>query len=172
MEEKILLRRAQQGDTQAFDELFAPSRPLLLAHCVSLLHDSALAEDMVQETALKALKSLPNFQGRSSLPTWLWRIAHNLCMDELRRKKEILSTKIEECVSIPVETVSPDIDWNEWLHDLSPAHREVMQLFYIEKMAQKEIAERLHLPIGTVRSRLYYAKKKIKSKIQSSCLEE
>ncbi|MPZ96375.1 MAG: sigma-70 family RNA polymerase sigma factor [Propionibacteriales bacterium] len=79
-----LLQRARSGDRQAFTELFEPHRRELQAHCYRMLGSLQDAEDMVQETLLAAWLGLEGFEGRSSIRTWLYRIATNRCLNELR----------------------------------------------------------------------------------------
>jgi len=91
LDERDLLDAARGGDEQAFQHLIEPHRPVLLAHCYRMLGSLHDAEDALQDTLLRAWRALGGLQGRSSLRTWLYRIATNACLDALaRRPKRVL----------------------------------------------------------------------------------
>jgi len=85
-EVRVLLARAQAGDERAFRELVEPYRRALQVHCYRMLGSPHDAEDIVQETLLRAWKALERFELRASVQTWLYRIATNACLDEIERR--------------------------------------------------------------------------------------
>src|ERR671919_673364 len=90
-EEKELLEAARNGDEGAFERLIAPSRGELHAHCYRMLGSLHDAEDSLQDALLRAWRGLSGFEGRSSLRSWLYRIATNTCLDAIaRRPKRVL----------------------------------------------------------------------------------
>lgn len=153
-----LIEKSRAGDEDAFAELVAQNRAKILQQCLSVLHDQAAAEDITQETFIRAYQHLNEFEERSAFSTWVWRIAHNLTVDYLR--------KVKKSVEIHEESVEAPLIKNEELEKLLPLlprkHRQVFELYYIEQLSQKEIAEKLDIPYGTVRSRLHHVRKKLK----------
>src|ERR1700734_1610265 len=86
MDQRLLLASAQAGDERAFRQLVEPYRHALEVHCYRMLGAAQDAEDLVQETPLRAWRGLERFQPRAQFQTWLYRIATNACLDELERR--------------------------------------------------------------------------------------
>jgi RNA polymerase sigma-70 factor (ECF subfamily) len=177
-EDPVLVRAAQKGDMGAFEELIARHRDKIYARAYSMMRNEEEAVDLSQEAWVKAWQRLVQFQGDSSFPTWITRIVINLCLDQLRRRKRQRAESIEEMDEesggverqMPVVTVNPTerlervelrqrID--RALSQLSVAHRTVMVLHEFEHMEYKEIAKTMNCSIGTVMSRLFYARRKM-----------
>lgn len=157
--EKEWVERSRRGDEEAFAELVALYRPRIYQECFGILREKTLAEDVTQESFIRAYNHLGNFQGRSSFYTWLWRIAHNACIDVLKKQRPH-SEIHEEQIAGKKESSKEDLI--ALLPLLPRKHARVFELFYIKELSQKEIATSLSLPYGTVRSRLHYARKKIR----------
>jgi len=109
--EQATLERARVGDEQAFRELTDPYRPELLAHCYRMLGSLMDAEDMLQETLLAAWRGLARFQGRSSLRSWLYRIATNTCLNALRSTSRRVPTEPTPPFQPPEPTQRNEITW-------------------------------------------------------------
>jgi RNA polymerase sigma-70 factor (TIGR02960 family) len=109
--EQALLRRARDGDEQAFRDLTEPCRRELQAHCYRMLGSLADAEDMVQETLLAAWRGLAGFQQRSSLRSWLYRIATNQCLNALRSASRRLPAEPVPPFRPPEPTRRGEITW-------------------------------------------------------------
>jgi RNA polymerase sigma-70 factor, ECF subfamily len=173
-----LVKAAQGGDMGAFEELVFRHRDKVYARCYLMLHHEETALDLSQEAWVKAWQKLGQFQGGSSFATWLTRIAINLCLDELRKHKvrqaESIEALAEEAGGVerqmPVVTVNPTeglergelrrkID--DALGRLSEDHRTVLVMHEYEEMEYKDIAKTVGISIGTVMSRLFYARRKL-----------
>jgi RNA polymerase sigma-70 factor (ECF subfamily) len=177
-DDAALVRNAQQGDTEAFEELVARHRDKLYARALSMMRNEEEAIDLSQEAWVKGWQRLTQFQGESSFSTWMTRIVINLCLDELRKQKRRRAESIEEMDEesggverqMPAVTVNPTerLERGELrqridraLGQLSYEHRTVLVLHEFEEMEYKEIAKTMGCSIGTVMSRLFYARRKL-----------
>jgi len=177
-DDKSLVRAAQKGDMVAFEELVSRHRDKIYARAYSMMRNEEEAIDLSQEAWVKAWQRLKQFQGESSFGTWMTRIVINLCLDQLRRHKRQRAESIEAMDEesggverhMPVVTVNPTerlervelrqrID--QALGQLSEAHRTAIVLHEFEGMEYKEIAKAMDCSIGTVMSRLFYARRKM-----------
>jgi RNA polymerase sigma-70 factor (ECF subfamily) len=173
------LERAQRGDIEAFAEVFEGLRPLVYAVACRLAGPDD-AEDVVMDTYLKAWKALPRFRQGSSLRTWLYRISHNCALDYLRNRKRKAETHWDDAPSegarienvpdgaqrSPAEAMS-DRETGHLLTRamarLSPEHRTSLELRFADEMSYAEIAAATGVSIGTVMSRLFNAKRRLKT---------
>ena len=173
-----LVRMAQKGDTGAFEELVARHRDRIYARAFSMMRNEEEALDLSQEAWVKGWQRLKQFQGESSFGTWMTRIVINLCLDQLRKHKRQRTESIEAMDEesggverhMPVLTVNPTagLERNELrqridkaLGQLSYEHRTVLVLHEFEEMEYKEIAKAMDCSIGTIMSRLFYARRKM-----------
>ena len=173
-----LVKLAQKGDMLAFEELVARHRDKIYARAMSMMRNEEEALDLSQEAWVKGWQRLIQFHGDSSFVTWMTRIVINLCLDQIRKNKrhraESIEVMDEESGGVerqmPVVTVNPTegLERTELraridraLGQLSEAHRTVMILHEFEDLEYKEIAKRMECSIGTVMSRLFYARRKM-----------
>ncbi len=173
------LRRARGGDVEAFVRLFEPLRPLVHAVARRLVGDSD-AEDVVMETYLRAWTHLPGYRGGASLKTWILRIARNACLDLLRRRTARPTSSLSgETSDDPVvfdvddptasspseeaETRDSVLMLRSALARLDAPHRQVLLMRYGDGLSYGEIAAAAGVPIGTVMSRLFNAKRKLRA---------
>lgn len=161
IEEEILIRKSLNGEQEAFGKLIAPHYEQIKKHCYSVVHDWELAEDLTQETFLRAFQKLNTFQKKSSFYTWVWKIAHNLSLNSLRKEKQTHLPLNEEILSSSTDSL-PEESWDRLLSHLNEKQKEIFDLYYIKKCSQKEIAYLLNIPYGTVRSRLFYIRRLFK----------
>ena len=179
-----LVRRSQRGNMPAFEELLARHRDKIYARAFSMMRNEDEAVDLSQEAWVKGWQRLKQFQGESSFVTWMTRIVINLCLDQLRKQKRQRAESIEHLEEdlggverqMPTVTVNPTeglertelrkrID--EALAKLSYEHRTVLILHEFEDLEYKEIAKRMQCSIGTVMSRLFYARRKMATLMMS-----
>lgn len=173
-----LVRAAQAGDLGAFEELVARHRDKIYARALSMVRNEEEAVDLSQGAWVKGWQRLPQFLGESSFGTWMTRIVINLCLDHLRRQKRRPLESIEELVAesgaverqMPIVTVNPTAGLeraelrqriDRALNQLSHEHRTVLVLHEFEEMGYKEVAKAMGCSIGTVMSRLFYARRKL-----------
>ena len=178
-----LVKRCQAGETEAFDELVARYRTRIFAMIYNMVHNEQDAWDLAQDSFVKAWKSIKRFRGRSSFYTWLYRIVMNVTIDWLR-KKQVKGAGVEFDDAIQLREVNPASKTlpkadplpyermertevrariDNAIAQLSPDHRAVILMKETEGMQYHEIAEALGCSIGTVMSRLFYARKKLQN---------
>ncbi len=177
-DDAALVRAAQRGDMGAFEELVARHRDKIYARAYSMMRNEEEAIDLSQEAWVKGWQRLRQFQGESSFGTWLTRIVINLCLDQLRKQKRHRTDSIEAMSEesggverqMPVVNVNPTAGLeraelrqriDRALGQLSYEHRTVLVLHEFEEMEYKEIAKTMGCSIGTVMSRLFYARRKM-----------
>ena len=174
---ETFFKKLQTNDKQEFNTLFEDYGNRIYKSAIFLADSREEAEDIFQETFLKAMEAIHRFKGRSSLYTWLYRIFLNTTHDLTRRKyihKKFLSKfKLEDHID-PIEDLNRQMDndqFSQSLHDALKSqkmkYREIIVLRFFEDLKLIEIAERLNIGVGTVKSRLYHALKKIKKSIKN-----
>ena len=178
-----LVTRCQGGDTEAFDELVSRYRTKVFGMIYNMVHSEQDAWDLAQDSFVKAWKSIKRFRGRSTFYTWVYRIVMNVTIDWLRKKQikgggaefddaiqlrevEPASRTVPKSGALPHERMEQSeirarID--KAIAQLSPEQRAVILMKEIEEMQYHEIAETLGCSIGTVMSRLFYARKKLQT---------
>jgi RNA polymerase sigma-70 factor (ECF subfamily) len=179
----MLLKRAQGGDMDAFAELFEPLRPLLFNVACRLVGPDD-AEDVVMETFLKAWQAIPRYRGKAALRTWLYRIAYNHGLDVIRRrgrsKERVLSEKEVERdawenmpdhdqrgpdEAVAVSELTQQV--RAAMEELSAEHRTALLLRFVDGLTYAELAAATGVSIGTVMSRLFYAKRKLRAIVEA-----
>jgi RNA polymerase sigma-70 factor (ECF subfamily) len=184
LEDLELVGRCQKGDTQAFNELVTRHRGKIYIMIYHMVHNEQDAWDLAQEGFFKAWKSLGQFRGQSSFYTWLYRISMNLSLDWLRKRQiqggvefnDGLELNIEPgAATAPCSTVAPRekmerdevrVRINEAIERLSPEHRAAILMREVEGMPYEEIAAAQKCSLGTVMSRLFYARKKLQTMLK------
>jgi RNA polymerase sigma-70 factor (ECF subfamily) len=178
-----LVKQCQAGDSKAFDQLVGRYRTRVFGMIYNMVHNEQDAWDLAQDSFLKAWKSIARFRGQSSFYTWMYRIVTNVTIDWLRKKQVKGSgAEFDDAIQLrdidPAARTLPKADplphqrmehgeirarIDEAIKQLSPEHRAVILMKETEDMQYHEIAEALGCSIGTVMSRLFYARKKLQN---------
>lgn len=179
----VLVSRSQAGDMKAYDSLVIRHRNRIFAMIRNMTHHEADAWDLTQDVFIKAWNALANFEAKAKFSTWLYRIAHNVVYDWNRRKKHDMAGELNDeifendridpsAIAIPHVGGSPDEQMamgelktkiEAALAKISPEHREIVILKDVQGLAYKEIADVMGCTIGTVMSRLFYARQKLQA---------
>ena len=178
------VKAAQAGDRAAFDELVERHKDIVYAVAYRFARDPDLALDLSQDVFIRAYRGIKSFRGKSSFSTWLYRIAMNTCIDYTRKRSRSVDAQTvpeevaEYAGSEAVETGGargPDDQVlsgelgeqiQKAIDALPPYHKSVFVLYEIEGLSYKDIAAIVGCSIGTVMSRLHYARKKLRMMLE------
>jgi len=169
--EQELIRQAKNGSTAAFGEIVKKYEALVAATVVGMLGSCQSADDVGQEVFIKFFKYIKSFRADASLGTYLTRIAINLSINELNRRKRrrLFFVSTDEDRPPPAAKIDDSVDRNETqeivhqaIQELEPNFRAVVVLRLIEGYSTDETAKILNIPLGTVLSRLSRAQKKLR----------
>lgn len=181
----LVVQRVQAGEVAAFDQLILKYRERVYAMIYNMTSNREDAADLAQDTFIKAFQSINRFNGQSSFFTWLYRIALNSALSHIRKNKlrsffsfdrvhedpsvsEILN-QLTDKKDVEREVFVGELQekLNEAMQKLSIPHRTVVTLFEIDGLSHEEIAEIMDCSVGTVRSRLHYAKQLLQAELHS-----
>jgi RNA polymerase sigma-70 factor (ECF subfamily) len=184
--EKTLIRAAQRGDLEAFNQLVLRYQNLLFGIALRLLNDEDMASDAVQEALISAFRRFHTFRG-DSLRSWLARVVVNACYDELRKKRRQHSVPLEQynAEGDEIETsfwlvdaqADPEVQYEaselegaiqKSLNKLPSIYRLMLVLVDIEGLSYEEAAMAARVPVGTVKSRLARARLQMQKSLQSA----
>lgn len=169
-ETKQLVKLLQSGDMTVFDEIYHHTKSIVYYTIFTILKDSNLSEDIMQDTYLKALEKIHYYKPKSSFKSWIVTIARNLAINEYNKRKKDLNIDItvDEYVFGSVENSSEkEMMIKEMLTSLDKVEREIVVLHVIGDLKHREIAEIVDKPLGTVTWLYNKAIKKLKSKYES-----
>jgi len=168
--EAELVRAAAQGNVGAFSELVRQYRARVLRAAYGILGSTQEAEDVAQQVFIKVWNSLPRYDGRGAFGGWLYRIAVNTAIDSLRRHPN--EVPLDELQRASQERVEQSVLRRAELErlrravlSLPPGSRAALVLREYEQLSYKEIADVLQVPVGTVMSRLHYARQALRKKL-------
>ena len=182
-DEAVLVAQAREGDMQAFSELVRRYESKIFRLAQHITQNREDAEDVLQETFLKAYEHLNQFQGQSKFYTWIVRIAVNQALMKLRRRKTDKSVSLDETIDTGEDTIVREIAaWDEdpeqrfsrdeigdildsAIQSLEPPYRSVFVLRDIEELSTEETAEALGLSVPAVKSRLLRARLQLREKL-------
>jgi RNA polymerase sigma-70 factor (ECF subfamily) len=178
-DEAGLVRAAQAGDSRAFGEIVTRYQRAIYRVAYGFTRVPADADDLAQETFVRAYQAIGRFRVGEPLYPWLARIASNLALSLLRRRRRKPETPLEPLVEAGQQWgVEEDpgrgvIDreqkehLNQALSELKPEHQAVLVLRGVEEMSYEEMAKRLNIPLGTVMSRLSRARAELKARLEA-----
>jgi RNA polymerase sigma-70 factor, ECF subfamily len=184
--DKSAVARAQAGDHQAFSELYSLHKTRVYRICLRMVRSVPLAEDLTQESFLQLYRKIATFQGHSSFSTWLHRLTVNVVLMHLRKKG--LSLTSLECTLIELPegqlrrtfgTLDPDLVGSvdrlairRAVEALPPGYRMIFLLHDVEGFEHHEIASRLNCTIGTSKSQLHKARRRLRGALSAESPEE
>lgn len=173
---QLVKQAIENRDQQAFTRLMSRYRDSIYFMVLKMVHNRDDAEDITMESFSKAFNNIDKYDQRYAFSTWLFRIATNNCIDFIR-KKRLETTSIDKTyendkgdemsVDIKADTLTPEekvikkqriISVRGALTKLNPKYRQLIEMRYYEELSYEEIAEKLHLPLGTVKAQLFRAK--------------
>jgi RNA polymerase sigma-70 factor (ECF subfamily) len=171
-----LLDGIAKGDRDAFTAFYQRHNRALFAFLVKLVRDRELAEEVLSETMLEIWRQAGRFEGKSSVTTWLFSIGHHKAVSRLRKKREVA---LDDEVAAAIEDQAPGPDsiaagqgmsrlLQGMMEKLSLDHREILHLAYFQEFSVQEIADTLDLPENTVKTRMFYARQKLKGMLEAA----
>lgn len=175
---KLLIRKAQHGDAQAFMKLFSEYEQEL--YCIAFINvkNEADALDVMQEVAYRAFKGIKDLKNAEYFKTWLIRIVMNCSMDCIRKNSKVVRLESEHMENMEIIPVSHEKDFmmkftlRELMEVLDVTEKNVLVLKYYYEYSFKEISEILQKPLGTVKTILYRGLGKLREKAEKEGLDE
>lgn len=183
--EKNLLKKAKSGDISAFESLIEGYQKKVFNIVFRMLGNYDDANDVTQEVFIKVFRYLKNFKEQSLFSTWLYRIATNTCLDELRKNKNKNIIYIDQDIKLEDSDIkrqvvddnpTPDIIYeknetsklvNEAINKLSSEHKAAVVLRDIQGFSYEEIAKILNCPVGTIKSRINRGRKSLRELLEN-----
>lgn len=168
------------GDTAAFGEFISNNRRKMYAIIFNMVRNHQDAEDLLQDSIIKAYKNVGSFQKKSQLQTWLNTIAINTTINFLKKRNRFIKCNLDDtedpihtdteflevtkCDDASKETIRKETysQLHSAIEKLNPSHRQIVKWIHMDGLNHGQISERLNIPVGTVRSRLFYAHKQLK----------
>ena len=177
--DEVLIGRIASGDRLAMQVLFARHHVRVYRFVLRLVSDPTLAEDLISEVFLDVWRQAGRFEARSAVSTWLLAIARFKALSALRKKPEAeLSDEMAEAIEDTSDTPEATLQkkdkgaaLRECLKSLSPEHREVVDLVYYHEKSVEEVAMIVGIPEATVKTRMFYARKKLGEMLKAQGIE-
>ncbi|HNT55901.1 MAG TPA: sigma-70 family RNA polymerase sigma factor [Anaerolineaceae bacterium] len=174
-----LVQRLVAGEDAAMHELYAAYGQRLYAYALRLVNDPSQAEDVVQDALVVVWKSARKFRGDGRLLAWLLGITHHLAIKSLRHRSRLLTDEMEETLETRQPSPEQQAERSEQserlqtsLRMLSLEHRAVLELVFYQGLSLDEVAQICHVPLGTVKSRLSYARRSLRGALTREGLED
>lgn len=162
-----LVEMTKAGDTEAFSELVRRHQKMTYNLSLRFMRDPVLAEDMAQEAFVKAFRLLKGFRGDSSFSTWLYRVTSSVCLTELGRQKrrgevELQPVHLHKAATEPSDSTDMPEHIRRCIARLSDRYAEIVTLYYLKGTSYDEIAESLNIPMGTLKTWMFRARKQLR----------
>jgi len=177
--DEVLIGRIANGDRLAMQVLFARHHVRVFRFVLRMVRDEAAAEDLISEVFLDVWRQAGRFEGRAQVSTWLLAIARFKALSALRRKPEQeLDDEMAAAIEDPSDT--PDVTLEkkqkgevirQCMTSLSAEHREIIDLVYYHEKSVEEVAEIVGIPEATVKTRMFYARKKLAELLKAQGIE-
>ncbi|TGB02043.1 RNA polymerase sigma factor SigW [Halobacillus salinus] len=180
---KQKIKEVKKGDQSSFEDIVAFYQNKVFHICLRMIGNSYEAEDLAQEAFIRAYTNIHSFDERRKFSTWLYRIATNLTIDRIRKKKpdyhldaEVKGTdgldmysQLAADQALPEEEVE-SLELQSYIHQeilaLPPKYRSVIVLRYLDELALQEIAEILDIPVGTVKTRVHRGREALRKRLR------
>jgi RNA polymerase sigma-70 factor (ECF subfamily) len=168
--EQVLILRCQIGDKDALAELIERYEAPLRYFISRLSANPETAEDIFQDTWLTVIRRIYSLKKTEAFSTWLYRIARNKVYQRFRRKRELF--ELNENIAVPNDTENDAFSTEDaakihrCLKELLPEYREVLMLRFLEQMSYEQISQVINCRLGTVKSRIHYAKLALKKEME------
>ncbi|WHX25391.1 RNA polymerase sigma factor SigW [Virgibacillus halodenitrificans] len=173
----------KKGDQSAFEDVVNYFQHKIYQHCLRMLGNAHEAEDIAQEAFIRAYINIESFDEQRKFSTWLYRIATNLTIDRIRKRKPdfYLDSKIKGTDGLDMYSQLPDqgklpgeevesLELKRYIHheisELPPKYRSVITLRYLEEFSLQEISEILDIPLGTVKTRIHRAREALRKRLR------
>lgn len=175
-DDRALIKAIAGGDAKALERLFARNQTRVFRYLTRIVRNEAQAEELLNEVFLGVWQSAGRYEGRSEPSTWLISIAHNKAVSSLRKKREVSGIDEEVAAAIEDEGDNPEVTSQKMdkaahmraaMQGLSLEHREILDLVYYQEQSVSDVAEILGIPEATVKTRMFYARKKLSELLQA-----
>ncbi len=173
MEEKEIIERCLNGDTDCFSNLVVNYKKLVYSIALRFVKDPHTAEDITQEVFLKAYKKLSLYDTSMKFSSWIGRITHNTCIDCIRKDRNYTLVNSDEPVIEDLDEPADEIvikkERKQWIEEhirmLEPGYKTPLLLFHQGGLSYEEIARSMKVPLSIVKNRIYRARKMLKEKM-------
>jgi RNA polymerase sigma-70 factor (ECF subfamily) len=177
--DEVLIGRIATGDRLAMQVLFARHHVRVYRFVLRLVRDESVAEDLISEVFLDVWRQAGRFEGRSQVSTWLLAIARFKALSALRRRSdEELDDETAEAIEDPSDDPEVALDKKDksaairkCLEKLSAEHREIIDLVYYHEKSVEEVAKIVGIPENTVKTRMFYARKRLAELLKAAGIE-
>jgi len=177
--DEVLIGRIAKGDRLAMQVLFARHHVRVYRFVLRLVGNPSVAEDLISDVFLDVWRQADRFEGRSAVSTWMLAIARFKALSALRKRPdEELDEETAEAIEdtsdnpeVALEKKDKSAVLRQCLQKLSPEHREIIDLVYYHEKSVEEVAEIVKIPENTVKTRMFYARKKLAELLQAAGVE-